>query len=911
MVARLHSIMAKELSATTLELESSFSGFLKSLPEKPTTTIRFFDRGEFFSVHHEDAILVAKDYYRTMGVVRQLGSEKSPIPSVTISKQMFESVVRDLLLVRQYRVEMWTRVSKSSKFTLAKKASPGNLQHFEDYIFRNHDVESTSSIMAVNIGAAVAGGKNIGIAYCDVVGRKMGVCEFTDNDQFTTFESVVVQLGAKECLVMEAATAADNLKLVQIAERSGMLVTNRKKNSFQIKDVAQDLDRLLLLAAGTNATALPEMDLKHAMGSCASLISYLNLLENEDNFESFSLERFDNTQCMRLDMAASSALNLFPSALHAGNKTASIFGVLDHCKTAQGKRLLAQFIKQPLLDKAKIDERLDLVEAFFMDATVRDAVREDVLRKMPDLNRIAKKFYRHKATLQDVVRVYQAVELLPRLQSTLQDHSSDFASLVGEVFTHPVRDAQTEFDKFVALVDTTIDMEATDNNEYLIRDDYSPKLKELRDQMSEEQDKVPSIGQNAAHELGLEFGKAMKLENDSKLGYFFRVTRTHDKILRKAKSSFQTIDTQKAGIKFTNKKLKAVNDAYKELKKKYETEQESVVSEVLKIASGYAAVMESINDVLALLDVVQSFAEVSSSAPIPFVRPTIHAKGKGIINLTESRHPCVELQDDVSFIANDVAMVHGESQFNIITGPNMGGKSTYIRQIGVNVLMAQIGCFVPCATAEVTVVDSILARVGAGDSQLKGVSTFMAEMLETASILKSATKDSLIIVDELGRGTSTYDGFGLAWAISEHICNNLQSFCLFATHFHELTKLEAKGVTNLNVKAHTGKGTLTLLYQVKPGICDQSFGINVAELANFPDAVVQDAKRKASELEDFSTESEENKKQRQDKADLVMKEFVQRARQIPTEATPTKRVELLKSIKSDLAKKLIEAGINV
>ncbi|OCH84761.1 hypothetical protein OBBRIDRAFT_839474 [Obba rivulosa] len=695
-----------------------FCSFFAKLPKKSPEegTLRLFYRNEYYSAHGPDALYVAANVFRTNTVIKYLGAGgRFGLPSVTLSESQANAFLREALTSKQLKVEIWVpeagQGKKATKFKLDKEASPGNLQAVEDLLFGNSDIMAAPIVMAIKVTSSAPAGesvkaktKSVGVAFADATVREIGVADFVDNDVFSNLEAsaasyqqtLIIQLSVKEALIPTGTASGmterdlELKKLKDVMERCGVVITERKPSEFTTKNVQDDVMRLLhpsSIPSSSNvdtSLTMPQLSLPVAPSALSALISYLSLMSDPSNHGAYTIRTHDLSQFMKLDASALRALNLTEAPGNvSSNKNTTVFGLLNKCKTAQGSRLLANWIKQPLVNLHEIRKRQNLVELFVNDSNARRTLQDDFLRMMPDMHRICKRFQKSVASLEDVVRVYQAVLKLEGLISSLegldttdQDH---LKALIDDIYLTKLKEYEANLSKYAEMVEQTLDLDELQNHNFVIKPDFDERLQILADKLKEIRDGLDSEHRNVGNDVNLELDKKLHLENSPNHGYCFRVTKNDARVINN-KKKYTELGTLKSGVFFTTTALRELANEYQETTEKYSRTQSGLVKEVVNIASTYTPVLEAWNNVIAHLDVIVSFAHVAVNAPEAYVKPTLLEKGSGSVVLKEARHPCLEVQDDLSFIPNDVEMIKDESEFQIITGPNMGGKSTYIRQ---------------------------------------------------------------------------------------------------------------------------------------------------------------------------------------------------------------------------------------
>lgn len=655
-------------------------------------------------------------------------------------------------------------------------------------------------------------------------------------------------------LVVQVAVAAnwrstgDSKKLHALLKGHNVANVYIKKHAFKDTGLETNLSRLLGAPAMTEFKGV--LDLQLATGALACLVDSLGLMADADGFGSYTLTEGSLSSAMQLDSAAIWSLNLLPDPKAKGSARfgGSVLEILNRGKTTMGRRLLERWIRQPLVDIDAITARQDVVQVFVNEASLRMELLDECMKSLPDLERLSVSLERKKnAKITDLVNVYDAAkDAIPRIRTLLQDYDGESSELLHAKYVTPLNKVVADMQGFVELVEEVVDLDSRPT--LIVNAKHDEELQTLRNEWNDVLADIEAEHQNALRSIGGD----IKCEKDKVRGFVFRIINKKEEARISKLPYVHICQVLVNGVQFTTAKLKSLATEYRRLRSEYDKRQTSLLNDAIDVASTYVPVLEAATGVLAELDVLLGFAHAACHAGSGYCRPMMEADGD-TVTLTGSRHPCVELQDQVDFIPNDYAMSRDASRFVLITGPNMGGKSTYIRQLGTIAVMAQVGSFVPAEAAQLPVFDKLLVRVGAGDLQQRGVSTFMMEMLEAGAILHKATAKSLVIIDELGRGTSTYDGFGLAWAISEHLLTKVRAMCLFATHFHELTALArehpAGGFVNKHVTALTSERDITMVYQVRDGACMESFGVHVAQMAGFPAQVLETARRKSDELE--------------------------------------------------------------
>ena len=606
-------------------------------------------------------------------------------------------------------------------------------------------------------------------------------------------------------------------------------------------------------------------DYECGMIASGALLKYLEETQKNSLSHMSRLTRYATGNYMVLDSATRRNLELVET-LREKQKRGSLLWVLDKTKTAMGARTLRKYVEQPLIDKKSIVKRLDAGAELKDNAICREEIRE-YLNPVYDLERLVGKITYQSANPRDLIAFQSSLSMLPSVKCILKDMESD---LLKEIY-----EELDPLEELCDLVGRAIQEEPplAMKEGGIIKDGYNEEVDRLRKAKSEGKNWLADLETKEREKTGI---KNLRIRYNKVFGYYLEVTNSFKDLVPDYYTRKQTLANAE---RYIIPELKELEDTILGAEDKLCALEYELYCEVRNTIAAELTRIQRTAKAVAKLDVIASLALVAERNN--YVRPKINEKG--VIDIRDGRHPVVEkmIPNDM-FIANDTYLDDKKQRISIITGPNMAGKSTYMRQAALIVLMAQLGSFVPASSANIGLVDRIFTRVGASDDLASGQSTFMVEMNEVANILRNATSKSLLILDEIGRGTSTFDGLSIAWAVVEYISNSklLGAKTLFATHYHELTELEGKisNVNNYCIAVKEKGDDIVFLRKIVKGGADKSYGIQVAKLAGVPDPVINRAKEIVEELvtaditgkvKDIAVQGSETKKKTQKKLDEV------------------------------------------
>ncbi len=816
----------------------------KSIKAEYKDAIVFFRVGDFYEMFFEDAKTASKELELTL-TGKDCGLEERA-PMCGVPFHSYETYAARLI-AKGYKVAICeqtedpSKTKKLVKRDVIRVITPGTVME-----------QSMLDEGSNNFICSVYTQKNkTGMAFCDVSTGELYATLIDAEDAESAVKDELLKYSPKELLIGGDTVRFRTLSPF-IKDKLSACVNMLEDEQFSYADAENNLRNQF---DGKTLDELGIIDMPQTVSALGALIVYLGKTQRTGLERIRTIELYTEEQYVHLDYNTRRNLELV-EPLNSKNKSACLLAVLDNTKTSMGKRLIKSFVEKPLVSIGAITRRQNAVSELYENVQMRISLRESLVG-MFDIQRVITRIVYGSANARELRALCSALKRLPDIKKSVNTARS---SMLSEAC-----DKIDLLEDVVELIDKTI----TDEPPFsvreggMIREGCSTELDELRSDMKGGADLMARIEAEERAKTGI---PKLKIGYNRVFGYYIEVSNSYKNLVPPEYIRKQTLT---GGERYITEELKNLERRILGAKDRANELEYALFEKIRNAAAQAVDRISASASAVALLDVLASFSQAAFDNN--YCCPVLNSSGK--IHITDGRHPVVErIVTDNRFVPNDTELNMNSNRVAIITGPNMSGKSTYMRQTALIVLMAQMGSFVPAKSADISVTDSIFTRIGASDDISTGQSTFMVEMNEVAYILKKATNKSLLILDEIGRGTSTYDGMSIARAVLEYVADpeKLGAKTLFATHYHELTVLEdkLKGVKNYNIAAMKHGDDITFLRRIIPGAADESYGVEVAKLAGLPDGVIERAKKILCGLESGKKTPREKKKKDKPQEDV-------------------------------------------